>query len=86
MNPPVVSTVVSESADDPVRIRADKKRKWKIFMIGLSVRLLGVALLWFGDGSPSLVRKAAVVVGLILSIGGIGVLRYLLVSGFRRKK
>ncbi len=55
-------------------------------MIGLSVRLLGVALLWFGDGSPSLVRKAAVVVGLILSIGGIGVLRYLLVSGFRRKK
>lgn len=55
-------------------------------MIGLSVRLLGVALLWFGDGSPSLFRKAAVVVGLILSIGGIGVLRYLLVSGFRKKK
>lgn len=31
-------------------------------------------------------RKGLVVLGLILSIGGISVLRYLLISDFRRKK
>jgi len=57
-----------------------------MFGVGLSVRLLGLALIWLGDGSAELWRKTLVVVGVILSVGGIAVLRYLLISGFRRKK
>ena len=64
----------------------EKRRKWKLFGTGLAVRLMGVLLIWLGDGHGSLFRKGLVVLGLILSIGGIGVLRYLLISGFRRKK
>lgn len=60
--------------------------KWKLFGIGLAVRLLGVFFIWLGDGHESVFRKGLVVLGLILSIGGIGVLRYLLISGFRRKR
>lgn len=54
--------------------------------MGLAVRLLGLVLIWLGDGSPSLLRKALVVIGVILSVGGIAVLRYLLISGLRKKK
>jgi len=57
-----------------------------MFGIGLTVRLLGLALIWIGDGSPSIFRKAVVVLGVILSVGGITLLRYLLISGFRKKK
>ena len=64
----------------------EKRRKWKWFWIGLAVRLIGVLLLWLGDGHDSVLRKGLVVLGLILSIGGIGVLRYLLILGFRRKQ
>ena len=64
----------------------EKRRKWKWFGIGLAVRLAGLVLIWVGDGSESLFRKAVVVLGVILSIGGIGVLKYLLISGFRKKK
>ena len=66
--------------------RAQKRRKWRLFVVGLAVRLLGVLFIWLGDGHHSVSRKALVVVGLILTIGGIGVLRYLLISGFRRKR
>ena len=65
---------------------AQKRRKWKLFVVGLAVRLLGVLFIWLGDGHHSVFRKALVLVGLLLTIGGIGVLRYLLVSSFRRKK
>jgi hypothetical protein len=54
--------------------------------MGLAVRLMGVLLIWLGDGHDSLFQEGLVVLGLILSIGGIGVLRYLLISGFGRKK
>ena len=64
----------------------EKRRKWKLFGAGLAVRLIGVLLIWLGDGHDSAFRKGLVVLGLILSIGGIGVLRYLLISGFRRKR
>ena len=64
----------------------EKRRKWKLFGVGLAVRLVGVLLIWLGDGHDSVFRKGLVVLGLILSIGGIGVLRYLLISGFRRKR
>jgi hypothetical protein len=51
-----------------------------------------VALLWLGDGSDSLFRKAVVILGVALSIGGAAVLRYMLLSpvlsklAARRKK
>jgi hypothetical protein len=45
------------------------------------VRLLGLVLIWAGDGSPATWRKAVVVLGVILSVGGIAVLRYLLLAG-----
>jgi len=63
----------------------EKRRKWKWIWIGLSVRILGVLLIFLGDGHDSVFRKALAVLGLILSIGGITVLRYLLIAGFRKK-
>lgn len=62
-----------------------KHRKRKLFALGLAVRLVGVALLWQGDGSDGLLGKGLVVIGVVLSIGGIGVLRYLLFSGLRKR-
>jgi hypothetical protein len=38
---------------------------------------------WLGDGSASLFRKGVVAVGLVLSVGGIGVLKYLMLRGKR---
>jgi hypothetical protein len=64
----------------------EKSRRRKLFGMGLAVRLVGVLLIWLGDGHDSLFRKGLVVLGIVLSIGGIGVLRYLLVAGFRKKK
>jgi hypothetical protein len=58
----------------------DKRQKWKIFWIGLAVRLAGLALIWLGNGSDSLWRKAVVVVGVVLTVGGIAVLRFLLLA------
>ena len=86
MKPLSKSTVQQDFPDDSDRVRREKHHKWKMFSLGLAIRLLGVALLFLGDGGNSVFRKALVVLGLILSIGGIAVLRYLLISGFRRKK
>lgn len=63
----------------------EKRRKRLLFGAGLAIRLVGVLLIWAGDGYDGMFRKGLVVLGLILSIGGIGVLRYLLISGFRKK-
>ena len=60
---------------------SEKNRKRKLFAIGLAIRLVGVGLIWLGVGHDSLFRKGLVVLGVILSIGGITVLRYLLMSG-----
>ena len=57
-----------------------------MFSIGLAVRLLGLLLIWLGDGSDSVFHKGVVILGVILSIGGITVLRYLLISGWRKTK
>jgi hypothetical protein len=73
----------SETGFEVVR---GKRRKWKWFLSGLAVRILGLFLVWIGDGSDSLFRKPLVIIGVILSIGGIAVLRYLLITGFRTKK
>lgn len=67
---------MSSSSTTPAR-----PRDWRLFFIGLGVRLAGLALIVIGDGSPALHRKALVVVGVVLSVGGIVVLRYLLLSG-----
>ncbi|HKP16413.1 MAG TPA: hypothetical protein VJT85_10110 [Gemmatimonadaceae bacterium] len=57
-----------------------RQRNWRLFALGLGVRLVGVALLWAGDGSSAWWRKALVVVGVVLSVGGIAVLKYLLLA------
>jgi hypothetical protein len=62
-----------------------KWRGWRLFAIGLAVRLAGLALIWLGDGHTSVFRKSLVVAGVVLSVGGITVLRYMLFSGLRRK-
>lgn len=59
---------------------SEKHRKWRLFTIGLAVRLAGVALIWLGDGDDRWFRKAMVVLGVALSIGGITVLRYMLLA------
>jgi len=63
----------------------EKQRTWRIFATGLAVRLAGIVLIWLGDGHQDLFRKGLVVLGVILSVGGIGILRYLLISGLHKK-
>ena len=79
-------TIASLPADATAQVRRDEGTKWRRFGLGLAVRLFGLVLIWLGDGSPSVFRKALVVLGVVLSIGGIAVLRYLLISGFRRSR
>ena len=55
-------------------------RNRRLFALGLGVRLGGLALIWAADGSALWWRKALVVAGVVLSIGGITVLRYMLLS------
>ena len=55
-----------------------KHHRWGLFWPGLVVRLAGLGLIWIGDGHGSLFRKGLVIVGVVLSVGGIAVLRYLL--------
>jgi hypothetical protein len=73
--PPVDSSVIPP-----------RQRKLRIFLFGLGVRLVGLLLIWLGDGSSSIFRKSVVVLGVILSVGGIGVLKYLLNSGLHKKR
>ena len=62
------------TADPPVT------RTRRLFALGLGVRLIGVGLIWAGDGSPATWRKGVVVLGVLISVGGIAVLRYLLLA------
>jgi hypothetical protein len=59
---------------------------WQMFVLGLGVRLIGVALIWLGDGSSNAFRQALVVIGVILSVGGIAVLKWLLYAGLKRNR
>jgi hypothetical protein len=58
-----------------------KRRQWRLFALGLGVRLAGVALTGAGDRSAATSPEALVVVGVVLSVGGIAVLRCLLLVG-----
>ncbi len=58
----------------------------RTYAIGLGVRLFGALLIWLGDGSAALWRKAIVVFGVVLSVGGIGVLKFLLYQGLKKKR
>jgi hypothetical protein len=86
MSPENNSPPPAAFAADAAQARREKRKKWKIFALGLATRLVGVALIWLGDGSDSFFRKTVVVVGVILSVGGIAVLRYLLISGLRKRR
>jgi hypothetical protein len=57
-----------------------RARNRRLFAAGLGVRLTGLAMISAGDGSPLWWRKAIVVCGVVLSVGGIAVLRYMLLS------
>jgi len=67
---------------EPVHVPGGRRRKWSMFFIGLTVCLAGLGLLWLGDGHDSLFRKSLIVLGLLMSIGGIAALRYLLLAPF----
>ena len=81
-----VSRGLQSQEEDAGCRRVQNQKRRRLFGVGLAVRLIGVALLWLGDGHDHWFRKGLVVVGLVLSIGGIGILRFLLISGFRKKR
>jgi hypothetical protein len=54
--------------------------RWRFFAISLMIRVLGAVLIWLGDGSPLLWRKAVVVLGIVLFLVGITGLKYLLMA------
>ncbi len=78
-----METIIVPEIDEEI---IAKPGKWQLFGIGLAIRLVGVLLLWLGNGHDSMFHKGLVILGLILSIGGITVLRYLLFLGLRRKR
>jgi hypothetical protein len=57
-----------------------KSQKLRMFATGIIVRLAGVVLIVLGDGHNSLWAKALVVLGVIVTVTGMGILRYLLFS------
>jgi hypothetical protein len=75
----------TEQSMTPLPTQSVRPRALPIFLAGLSVRLAGVGLIWLGDGHPGVVRKGMVAVGVVLSVGGIAVLKFLLYGGLRRR-
>jgi hypothetical protein len=64
---------------------SDQHKKLKAVAVGITVRLFGGVLILLGDGHTSLWSKALVIVGVIISVTGIGILRYLLLQPFFSK-
>ena len=56
-----------------------------VFAAGLSVRLVGLLLIVLGNGHTSVVSKVVVIVGVVLSVFGIGVLKWLSFQPRRKK-
>lgn len=65
---------------------AGNRRTLKVVVAGLGTRLVGACLIWMGDGHASPLHKGLVVVGVILSVGGIAVLKFLLMRGLSRTR
>jgi hypothetical protein len=78
--------MIQEQAPPDAPVEARPRRTLRVFTVGLSVRLAGVGLIWLGDGHDGVFRKGLVVAGVVLSIGGIGVLKYLLLRDFRWRR
>jgi hypothetical protein len=60
--------------------------RWRAFFLGLAVRLCGVALILLGDGHATLLAKTSVVLGVIVTVTGMGILRWLLFQSLFRKR
>ena len=56
----------------------EARKKLKTFAIGLAVRLAGIPLILIGDGHDALWAKALVIIGVIITVAGMTVLRFLL--------
>ena len=56
------------------------------FLFGLSSRLIGVGLIWLGDGSDHALAKGLVILGVILLVFGTAVLRFLLFAGQSKRR
>lgn len=59
---------------------AKSGRKWRLVATGIAVRLVGLGLVVLGDGHDSVWSKALVILGVGMSVGGIAILRYLLLQ------
>ena len=79
-------TAAADLSRDADRAPSGASSKWRTITIGLAVRLAGLVLIWLGDGHSDLFHKAVVVTGVVLSVGGIAVLCYLLITGLFKKK
>jgi hypothetical protein len=57
-----------------------------VFIAGLLVRIVGLLLIWAANGRSSLASKIIVVIGVVLSVFGIGVLKWLSFQPRRRSR
>ena len=64
---------------------SDRRKKQRVIASGIIVRLFGAGLIFLADGHDSLWSKALVIAGVIISVTGIGILRYLLLRPFFQK-
>jgi hypothetical protein len=55
-----------------------------VFIAGLLVRVVGLLLIWAANGHSSLASKIIVVIGVVLSVFGIGILKWLSFQPRRR--
>jgi hypothetical protein len=69
----------------PIREEVRKRPGWRSFVVGLGIRLVGVAMIWLGNGRTSLLSKVVVCVGVALSVLGIGVLKWMMYAGMKRR-
>ena len=59
-------------------VTPDRRSKLKTFALGLGVRLAGVAFIALGDGHDNPWAKALVIAGVVVTVTGMGFLRFLL--------
>ncbi len=62
----------------PVALSPEARKKLKTFAIGIGVRLAGLPLILLGDGHDTLWAKALVIAGVIITVAGMSILRFML--------